>query len=414
MGGLVDVMDDLSKVSLEVSRGKFFKVGQSSGRNITLPLEVALARVDQPPQLGVLAHEVNEGPGELQLVTGDRCLATGQSQGSLLLVCHCGSGHLGHLPHVGGEHDEVVVLVDVVHDLHLEESLGGIVHDLVGQLGLGNVLPQLLDTSASSLGSSILVNHLVTFVLGGNSVLQGGNKLLDDLKLSTEERVLAGVHGVPVHLEEVKVDTRNCLNKSLKGGVDLELFEQAGDDTGSGCPGEPNLVVDDDGGVDAGSNKVFADCVKVGNAGGSGVANWNSEVDKTWEGLLQSLDHILQGLQILNLYFVLLLADVNILQLVGVLLHATFNHPHELGFVSIESRSGDSSKLGILADLVWRPGADGSSIDVHIWLLPHVQPDDLPILGVDGTAHLLEAVLETLCSGLATAVDLVAGDPTEF
>merc|ERR1712107_639613 len=26
-------------------------------------------------------------------------------------------GHLGHLSHVGGEHDEVVVFVDVVHDL---------------------------------------------------------------------------------------------------------------------------------------------------------------------------------------------------------------------------------------------------------------------------------------------------------
>merc|ERR1712184_233855 len=146
---------------------------------------------------------------------------------------------------------------------------------------------------------------------------------------------------------------------------------------------------------------------------GGGVANWNPEVNKAWEGLLQSLDHILQGLQILNLNFVLLLADVDILQLVGVLLHATFNHPHELGFVSIESRSGDSSKLGILANLVWRPGADGSAVDVHIWLLPHVQPDDLPILGVDGAAHLLEAVLEALCSGLATAVDLVAWDPTE-
>merc|ERR1719228_2365602 len=130
---------------------------------------------------------------------------------------------------------------------------------------------------------------------------------------------------------EVKVDTRNRLNKSLKGGVDLELFEQAGDDTSSGGPGEADLVVDDDGGVDTSSDEVFADCVKVGNAGGSGVANWNPEVDKTWERLLQSLDHSLQGLQILNLYYVLLLADVDILQLVGVLLHATFNDPHELG-----------------------------------------------------------------------------------
>merc|ERR1712018_787737 len=80
--------------------------------------------------------------------------------------------------------------------IFIEESLGGTVHDLVGKLGLCNVLPQLLDASASGLGSSVLVNHLVTFILGGNSVLQSSNKLFDDLKLSTEERVLAGVHGV--------------------------------------------------------------------------------------------------------------------------------------------------------------------------------------------------------------------------
>merc|ERR1719397_2037258 len=208
--------------------------------------------------------------------------------------------------------------------------------------------------------------------------------------------VLAGVHGVPVHLEEVKVDTGNRLNESLKGGVDLELFEEAGDDAGSGGPGEADLVVDDDGGVDASSYEVLADCVKVGDAGGSGVAYWNTEVDEAREGLLQALDHILQGLQVLDLHFVLLLADVNILQLVGVLLHATFNHPHELGFVSIESRSGDSAELSVLADLVWWPRTDGGSVDVHIWLLPHVQPDDLAILGVDGAADLLEAVLEAL------------------
>merc|ERR1719397_1844862 len=225
--------------------------------------------------------------------------------------------------------------------------------------------------------------------------------------------VLAGVHGVPVHLEEVKVDTGNRLNESLKGGVDLELFEEAGDDAGSGGPGEADLGVDDDGGVDASSYEVLADCVKVGDAGGSGVANWNPEMDEAREGLLQALDHILQGLQVLDLHLVLLLADVDILQLVGILLHATFNHPHELGFVGIESCSGDSAKLGVLANLVWWPRADGSSVDVHIRLLPHVQPDDLAILGVDGAAHLLQAVLEALGRGLAAAVDLVAWDPTE-
>merc|ERR1711973_543956 len=58
---------------------------------------------------------------------------------------------VGCLPHVGGEDNKVVVLVDVVHDLHLKEGLGGVVHDFVGQLGLGDVLPQLLDASASGL-----------------------------------------------------------------------------------------------------------------------------------------------------------------------------------------------------------------------------------------------------------------------
>merc|ERR1719234_228645 len=86
MCGLVDVMDDLSKVLLEVARSKFLKVGQSSGRNVTLPLQVSLARINQSPQLGVLLHEGSEGPGELQLVSGDGSLATRQGQSSLLLV----------------------------------------------------------------------------------------------------------------------------------------------------------------------------------------------------------------------------------------------------------------------------------------------------------------------------------------
>merc|ERR1719336_2289849 len=88
---------------------------------------------------------------------------------------------------------------------------------------------------------------------------------------------------------------------TLEGGVDLELFEEAGDDAGGGGPGETDLVVDDDGRVDAGADQVLADRVKVGDAGGSGVADGNPEVDKAREGLLQSLDHIVQGLQVLDL-----------------------------------------------------------------------------------------------------------------
>ena len=49
--------------------------------------------------------------------------------------------------------------LNVVHDLGLKECLGSIVHDLVAELGLSDVLPQLLD--ASSLGwGTVLVNDL--------------------------------------------------------------------------------------------------------------------------------------------------------------------------------------------------------------------------------------------------------------
>ena len=43
--------------------------------------------------------------------------------------------------------------------------------------------------------------------------------------------------------------------------------------------------------------------------------------------------------------------------------------------------TGDVSQLCVLADLVWRPGADGVAVDVDVGLLPHVQPDDAAILG---------------------------------
>ena len=52
-----------------------------------------------------------------------------------------------------------VAHLDVVHDLGLEESLCGVIHDLVAELGLGNVLSQLLD--AGALGWwAVLVNDL--------------------------------------------------------------------------------------------------------------------------------------------------------------------------------------------------------------------------------------------------------------
>ena len=51
------------------------------------------------------------------------------------------------------------------HDLGLEESLSGIIHDLVAQLGFGNVLAQLLNTGALG-GGAVLVDDLVALPLG--------------------------------------------------------------------------------------------------------------------------------------------------------------------------------------------------------------------------------------------------------
>ena len=52
-----------------------------------------------------------------------------------------------------------IVHLDVVHNLGLEESLGGVIHDLVAQLGLGDVLTELLDASTGGRGA-ILVDDL--------------------------------------------------------------------------------------------------------------------------------------------------------------------------------------------------------------------------------------------------------------
>ena len=69
------------------------------------------------------------------------------------------------LSHVGCIDNQIEVLVDVIHDLGLEEGLGTVIHDLVAELGLGNILPQLLNAGASSLLGAAFVDNLVTFVL---------------------------------------------------------------------------------------------------------------------------------------------------------------------------------------------------------------------------------------------------------
>merc|ERR1712141_626671 len=201
-------------------------------------------------------HELNKSLGKLQLTGWGGNFSSSQTILLLLIIRPSVLGQLSSFAHVCGEDNEIEVLVDVVHDLGLEEHLGGVVHDLVAQLGLSNVLSELLDTSTSSLGTTILVNDLVAFSLGTLAVSSKiSNQLLDDLELSSEESVLVGVHLVSVHLEERQVHAGNSLNETLEGGGDLELLVEAGGDAASGGPGEADLVVDDDGGVDGGAHQ---------------------------------------------------------------------------------------------------------------------------------------------------------------
>ena len=127
---------------------------------------VNLAFLADGPQAGMFLHPVDELLGQLEALGGGGDLAAGEGEGLLVLLGDAILGHLALVSQVGSEADQVEVLLDVVHNLGLEESLSGIIHDLVAQLGFGNVLAQLLDTSTLGCGS-VFVNDLVAFTFGG-------------------------------------------------------------------------------------------------------------------------------------------------------------------------------------------------------------------------------------------------------
>merc|ERR1719507_979341 len=194
-----------------------------------------------------------------------------------LVLVRCRADCQGsHLPDVPGEGDHVEVLVDVVHDLGLEEDL----------CCIGNVLSELLDSSASALCRAVLVNHLVALPLRSFPVWKDGDELLDHLKLPAEQGVLLHVHRIAVHLQQVQVHTRDSLYEALEGSVDLELLEETGSNAASGGPGQANLVVEDDRGVDGAAHHGGGDGVKVNLVGGGGVANGHPDVHQAGE-LLQ-------------------------------------------------------------------------------------------------------------------------------
>merc|ERR1711922_23798 len=138
VGGLVDVVDDLAEVALEVAGGQRLEVGQGLGGDVSLPLQFALPLIDNSSQLGVLGHVGLKGLGELELISGGGDLAAGQGEVLLVLLGGGILGQDGGLAQVGGE-----------------------ANDVVAELGLGNILSQLLDASAASLGGSVFVDDLV-------------------------------------------------------------------------------------------------------------------------------------------------------------------------------------------------------------------------------------------------------------
>merc|ERR1719309_9129 len=330
VGGLVDVVDDLAKVALEVAGGQGLEVGQGLWGDVSLPLELALALIDDGPQLGVFVHVSGEGLGELQLVSGGGHLSSGKGEVLLVLIGGSVLAQEGSLTQVGGEADQVEVLVDVIHDLGLEEGLGSVIHDLVAELGLSNVLSQLLDASSSGLGGAVFVNDLVALPLGSLAVRELGNQLFDDFELASEEGILGHVHLVSVHLQEVEVDSGNGLDETLVGGGELELSEEAGGDASGGGSGQTDLAVDDDGAVDGGALEGLADGVEVGLDGGGGVAHGDPHVDKSGELLLESLDNLGEGDELLDFDLILLLVDVEVLKLVVVALGASLDDAEEL------------------------------------------------------------------------------------
>ena len=165
VSGQVDIVNDFAQVLFEVGVGQVLEVVQSVLGNVSLPLKLALALLADLPQAGVLLHPGHESLGQLQALGGGGDLASGEGESLLVLLRHALRGNLALVSQVGGEADQVEVLLDVVHNLGFEESLSGIIHDLVAQLGFGNVLAQLLNTGALG-GGAVLVNHLVALPLG--------------------------------------------------------------------------------------------------------------------------------------------------------------------------------------------------------------------------------------------------------
>merc|ERR1719348_1759783 len=224
-GQLVDPLDHLGHVGLEVGGGEHvLELGELLVGDLPLPLKLATALLDHGAQTRVVIHVLLEGLGE--------------ALGSELTDVH-------------GEDDEVEVSLDVVHDLGLEVGLPVIGGDIEGHLGLDDALADVLDTS-STRGRGSKVNQLVNLGLGNLGLREGGEQLLDDLKLSH-------LHSVPVllHLdvnagkaellllEGVEDVVRDDAPHPVQLPGQLQLLHEGTAHNGSGGSADASLAVED-------------------------------------------------------------------------------------------------------------------------------------------------------------------------
>merc|ERR1712079_616037 len=80
--------------------------------------------------------------------------------------------------------------------------------------------------------------------------------------------------------------------------------------------------------------------------------------------LLETLNEIMEGDNGLDLNLVLLLVDINKLELAVIVLHLSFANANKLSLILLELLSLNIAKLGVLPDLVGRPGAERLPIDI--------------------------------------------------
>jgi len=413
MAGQVDVVDDLAQVLLEVGVGQVLEVVQSVLGNVTLPLQFTFAFFTDGSEVFVLVHPYDEALDQFEVFGRGGNFASGQSESFFVLVSDAILGSLGLISEVSGKADQVEVLLDVIHDFGLEESLSSVVHDLIAKFGLSNVFTQLLDTSTFGSGT-VLVNDLVALTLSSISVVTESSKeFFDNFEFATEEGVLVLFQFVLVHAQEVEVHAGNGLDQAFERGVQLEFAEKAGGNAAGGGAGKTDLAIDNDGAVDVGAEDGLAQGVEVTLQGGGGVADRDAVVGEAGELLLQLLDDVMKGDHFLDLDLGFLLGDVSDLDLTTVLLGALLENLDELGLLGFDTGAGYVAQFGVLANFVGGSGANWGAINVNNGFLPHVEPNDWAILGPFVAAGLFNGLFKAFLGGLAAAVDLVARDPAK-